>query len=599
MPHVVGALLAALLCVAWHAAPAQAQRKAPTASKGLPDVEIPAGTTLSGDAQDVVFVDSSRVLTIRLHLQVNGLGFRESWDVFTDKFFDYADANADGSLNAAEIAAGVRMLGVSGSVGAMDTAPKDGKVTRQEWTAALARFGETRFSAAGQGNARFFTPDGRAAPGSNPGSALWKLLDTDGDMVMTKDELSAAARVLRKLDLDDDEILLATELQPYNVNPYGQYFVLERTIGDPPPESPLVLVIPARGDLTSLARQLLSRRDGRDKTTKDQKLSPTELPLSKEEFAAADTDRSGDLDVKELADMLRQLKPQLALVVRQGPETGRRGKFALAAVDGKPAPLAASVRGNPRGTITLDVGTLQLQFTAADWTGPTNYEQSYKPQFQSLDQDGNAYLDKKEVENNYGGDVFTSMDRDRDGMVYLKEFVEYFRQTTEIAQSRLSLQGNDQGKLLFDLVDANRDGRLGPRELAEAAGRMPQWDRNKDDKLEEAEVPHQYTLSIGRGGGGGVVAAPVAFMGAPRPTSPSPAGGPPWFVKMDRNRDGDLSPREFLGSTEAFDRLDANGDGLIDAAEAFKAGANSTASSKKAPASSDPPPQATPKAAPK
>src|SRR4029450_9314196 len=100
----------------------------------------------------------------------------------------------------------------------------------------------------------------------------------------------------------------------------------------------------------------------------------------------------------------------------------------------KPAPLTASVRGNPRGTITLDVGTLQLQFNAADWSGPVNYEQSYKPQFQSLDQDGNGYLDKQEVENNYGTQAFTAMDRDRNGMVVLKEFVDYFRRQNEVAQ---------------------------------------------------------------------------------------------------------------------------------------------------------------------
>jgi hypothetical protein len=37
---------------------------------------------------------------------------------------------------------------------------------------------------------------------------------------------------------------------------------------------------------------------------------------------------------------------------------------------------------------------------------------------------------------------------------------------------------------------------------------------------------------------------------------------------MDRNADGDLSLREFPGTREQFARLDANGDGLIDAAEA-------------------------------
>ena len=55
-------------------------------------------------------------------------------------------------------------------------------------------------------------------------------------------------------------------------------------------------------------------------------------------------------------------------------------------------------------------------------------------------------------------------------------------------------------------------------------------------------------------------------------TATKPAG-PAWFRKMDRNGDGDVSPREFLGTPEDFKRIDADGDGLIDAREAERADA--------------------------
>ena len=40
---------------------------------------------------------------------------------------------------------------------------------------------------------------------------------------------------------------------------------------------------------------------------------------------------------------------------------------------------------------------------------------------------------------------------------------------------------------------------------------------------------------------------------------------------MDKNRDGEVSRREFLGEAESFDALDLNHDGAVELNEAIRA----------------------------
>ncbi len=80
-------------------------------------------------------------------------------------------------------------------------------------------------------------------------------------------------------------------------------------------------------------------------------------------------------------------------------------------------------------------------------------------------------------------------------------------------------------------------------------------------------------MTIARSGLLGLFGQTAAVPGVgPQPMAagrrPAPAAGPEWFQKMDRNHDGDVSRREFLGPRDQFDRLDRDNDGLIGADEA-------------------------------
>jgi Ca2+-binding EF-hand superfamily protein len=99
--------------------------------------------------------------------------------------------------------------------------------------------------------------------------------------------------------------------------------------------------------------------------------------------------------------------------------------------------------------------------------------------------------------------------------------------------------------------------------------RVSSWDRDGDGKVSANEIPHHYQLTIGRGQVTGVGMSSSAALGMTASSaSKPPDAGPPWFRRMDRNKDGDISRREFLGPRREFERLDRDKDGLMSAEEA-------------------------------
>ena len=95
-------------------------------------------------------------------------------------------------------------------------------------------------------------------------------------------------------------------------------------------------------------------------------------------------------------------------------------------------------------------------------------------------------------------------------------------------------------------------------------------DANGDGALSEKELVHLYRLSVGSAPVNVSQALGISFYAADSDNRAKPTKGPEWFRNMDRNQDGDVSPREFLGTLADFRKLDADGDGLIDAKEAAK-----------------------------
>ena len=84
-------------------------------------------------------------------------------------------------------------------------------------------------------------------------------------------------------------------------------------------------------------------------------------------------------------------------------------------------------------------------------------------------------------------------------------------------------------------------------------------DKDNDGRFGPAELTGQIEIDFKLG--------PPQRRRTPRQQA-SPTRGPQWFVRMDKNGDGDVTLKEFLGDKTGFKKLDTNGDGFIEPSEA-------------------------------
>lgn len=515
------------------------------------------------DAQDLVFFSPQTPMVIRVHLQVNGKGFRSIQVGRAERLMDSLDLNDDGVLDRQESqliptperitpAPQIREITFEG----IDRSPTDGQISLQELSAYVDRVTGEPFAIAVK------------PPRSSQAVPLFSRLDGNQDGQVSESEVRAGRESLRKFDLDNDGAFHVQELLPFR-GPARPG--VPAAVGRADPRELPFAPIPRKGSLEAVIEKVFERYDNVEDERGDGFLSRDELGLDAALFARFDRNRDGKLDAEEIGVFLRNPAPQIEIFVEMPGLSFTRPRISVKSPPGFPP---VDVRQEHSRRLELELAGIPFEMRVNLPVGTaTDNLNFYKLRFRVADADKNGYLSEQEFPAaNVPNANFRVVDRNNDGMILVKEVEDYIKQETEVSQSLVYMLVSREGASLFELLDADSDRRLTPRELQEGFARLRSVDRTGDRRIASTEIDSLYQLTFEMGKPPLFSEEMMQATAANREMQAQPMtvsrSGPRWFQNMDRNGDGDVTEREFLGTAEMFRQIDRDHDRLISADEA-------------------------------
>jgi Ca2+-binding EF-hand superfamily protein len=285
-------------------------------------------------------------------------------------------------------------------------------------------------------------------------------------------------------------------------------------------------------------------------------------------FATLDANSNGTLEDSEVSN-LEKVEPHIRLQTNVGMRTNKNPVgIKIESVTDELGNNDA-IAGKMSNVVSMTLSDVTIRFVSADSPARRfNYGQTSQRMVDQYDTDKNGFIEEKEMAKVNPGlkQQFQRWDMDSDGKVYAKEITAWYHRQQAPSLSRVTTQVGEQGPMLFSTLDLTGDNRLSLREMKTAAEQLKKKDTNGDGEIGLDEIPTQIHVSFGQGNG---YSAGIIFTNTSRTTAkPNQKEGPDWFTRMDRNGDGDVTLREFLGSEEQFKKFDTNNDGFIELAEA-------------------------------
>ncbi|MCA9029426.1 MAG: EF-hand domain-containing protein [Planctomycetaceae bacterium] len=514
-------------------------------------VTFAGASTVCAQTYRLVFLGPKSPVLVEAQITAGNWDLRRIRERYAEGAFERLDTDHDGSLNAdeaARIPKNGRFSRASGTLGTewleWDKDPQDDKISRDELFAFLDVALGPALSVE------------KKAPRLAQTVRLYSELDANQDDRITPEEFEEGLGKLLLSDFDDDETLSVAELQPYPlsvIQAQQQQEAMNSTNSLP------LMLATTEEERTQAAERLLGHIGSEELS------SPESLGIPERFFRAFDLDRNGGLNKDEIVRYLEKAPAQLNLHVSLAPPLVNVGRIS------RTTEMVSLVTEGRRPVV--DMAGVPVECVARNRSADLQDQVGlFKTRAMIADGDKNGYLDQGEfAQLQATGTTFQDVDMDGNEQVTREEVDLYFSLDGLAAQSRLVVTLSDEAKVLFNLLDSTTDNRLTQREIRNAGQIIRDFDRDGDAALSPQELASRFRFTFSQPEL--LEFRPDANMNANSRQGfvREETSGPLWFRRMDRNLDGDLSWREFLGPRSDFEEIDQDGDGLITLQEAEQA----------------------------
>jgi Ca2+-binding EF-hand superfamily protein len=424
--------------------------------------------------------------------------------------------------------------------------------------------------------------------------ALLDQLDSDGDGVLNKTEASRlppppppVSVLMRQraddifvaqgsggADKNDDDLIDVDELRMF-YETHEESLVRLTTVASPGVGDPLFLRLDedrnrrlSQAEWEVFAELLQLDRNGNGVLTVDEVSRPA--ASTAQEFVAPPSGGSGSTAALVCSfDTPSKGPADLILLMRQSTQDGELSQTELSfapaalALDDLQTAVDVGDDGVVEASFQFEGHRVQVQILPPAIRGVEQTQDTLLREFLACDLDDDGSVPNSTEVPEFLQESFGLLDHDGSGEVSREEIEAFLqgllRTQAQLESTRMTMLIHEETRGLFSLVDVNGDGRLSFRETSALATDWANLAGGKDE-LRSGDIPRTTQIVLRPGS-----------LPSPYNSSGTSDLGPPWFYRMDRNRDGDVDAGEFLGASELFNQMDSNSDSLVSAGEAIAA----------------------------